>query len=145
MKQGVIPKPAWVVAGILAAVGVFFFAIALVSHRDEEAFAILGVVSWLLAGFSLLVGYVNGDARRRGMRHVMWTWLAILVPNGIGIILYFILRDPLQNYCTGCGMAVGRGYGFCPRCGVRLAAACAKCNRVCLEGWTHCAYCGTRL
>ena len=43
----------------------------------------------------LLIGYVNADARRRGMRYVMWTWLAILIPNAIGIILYFVLREPL--------------------------------------------------
>src|SRR5215213_7903850 len=53
--------------------------------------------------YLLLAGYVYNDARRRGMRHVMWTLLAIFVPNAIGFILYFIMRDPLQNPCSSCG------------------------------------------
>ena len=57
----------------------------------------------LLAGYALLIGYVYGDARRRGMRYVMWTLLAIFLFNGIGIILYFILREPLMVYCSRCG------------------------------------------
>ncbi len=43
----------------------------------------------------LLIGYVYADAKRRGMRYVMWTLLAIFIPNAIGIILYFVMRDPL--------------------------------------------------
>ena len=43
----------------------------------------------------LLVGYVWADAKRRGMNAVLWLLLAIFIPNAIGIILYFILRDPL--------------------------------------------------
>ena len=50
-----------------------------------------------LAGYTLLIGYIYGDARRRGMRYVMWTLLAIFLFNGIGIILYFILREPLHG------------------------------------------------
>ena len=57
----------------------------------------------LLAGYALLIAYVYGDARRRGMRYVMWTLLAIFLFNGIGIILYFILREPLMVYCSRCG------------------------------------------
>ena len=79
------------------------------------------VVAVLLAGYTVLVGYVYGDARRRGMRHVLWTWLAILIPNGIGIILYFILRDPLLAYCTTCGGATQPGFVYCPRCGAGVA------------------------
>ncbi|MGA7226575.1 MAG: PLDc N-terminal domain-containing protein, partial [Candidatus Acidiferrales bacterium] len=54
------------------------------------------VVVWIL-----MIGYVYGDAKRRGMRHVMWTLLAIFIPDMIGVILYFILRDPLMNKCPG--------------------------------------------
>jgi hypothetical protein len=57
----------------------------------------------ILAGYTLLIGYIYGDARRRGMRYVMWTLLAIFLFNGIGVILYFILREPLQVYCSRCG------------------------------------------
>jgi hypothetical protein len=64
----------------------------------------LGIPPFLLV-FVLLIGYVNGDARRRGMRYVLWTLLAIFIPNAIGIILYFVLRDPLMRVCQQCGTA----------------------------------------
>ena len=44
------------------------------------------------------MGFIYADAKRRRMRHVMWAWLA-LVPYFIGVILYFILRDPLPTPC----------------------------------------------
>ena len=72
-------------------------------------------------------------------------WLAILVPNGIGIILYFILRDPIPNFCTRCGAAAQQNYSFCPQCGNSLARTCFQCHGVMRASWTHCAYCGARL
>ena len=54
---------------------------------------LLGAVP--IAIYVLLLGYVWGDARRRGMNHVMWTLLALFIPSAVGIILYFILRDPV--------------------------------------------------
>ena len=62
-----------------------------------------------LGAYVLLVGYVYGDARRRGMNHVLWTLLAIFIPNAIGIILYFILRDPVPVPCPTCGDAGEEG------------------------------------
>lgn len=93
----------------------------------------------------LLVGYVYADAKRRGMRYVLWTWLAALVPNAIGIILYFVLRDPLLVHCTHCGAQARQGFAFCPKCGGSLAQACRQCRRVLEPGWTHCVHCGTSL
>jgi hypothetical protein len=99
----------------------------------------------LFFALALLVGYVYGDAKRRGMRYVMWTWLAILIPNAIGIILYFVLRDPLPVNCTQCGAQVRPGFAFCPRCGGSLTLACPQCRRAVEPNWTHCAHCGVAL
>jgi hypothetical protein len=93
----------------------------------------------------LLIGYVYADAKRRGMRYVMWTWLATLIPNAIGIILYFVLRDPLFVNCTQCGAQVRPGFAFCPKCGGSLALACPQCRGAVEQGWTHCAHCGASL
>ena len=103
------------------------------------------VMPLFLAVFVLLVGYVNGDARRRGMRHVMWTLLAIFIPNAIGVILYFILRDPLLRSCTGCGTSVSSGFAFCPKCGGALAPACPQCRAAVQPEWSHCTKCGAGL
>ena len=103
------------------------------------------VVPLALAGYTLLIGYVYGDARRRGMRYVMWTLLAIFLFNGIGIILYFILREPLLVYCSRCGAGVQPSHAFCPRCGAGVQPACPACHRTVQPGWTHCAWCGNQL
>jgi RNA polymerase subunit RPABC4/transcription elongation factor Spt4 len=147
-RNRVIPFTCWVIASI-----VFLLAFLLLSllfareHNVPVAILIIFplIVPLYLAAWTLLVGYVYGDARRRGMRHVMWTLLAIFVPNGIGIILYFILRDPLPSYCSKCGAVMPHGYAFCPRCGANMLPACPQCHRVSQVGWTHCASCGAKL
>jgi hypothetical protein len=92
-----------------------------------------------------LIGFVNGDAKRRRMRYVMWTLLAIFIPNFIGIILYFLLRDPLPQPCGACGKTADGSFSFCPHCGARLGLSCAQCHRPVEAGWVNCAYCGTKL
>jgi hypothetical protein len=104
---------------------------------------LLGVV-WAVFFFvyGLLVSYIYGDARRRGMRHVLWTVVAAVVPNGLGIIAYFLLREPLLRPCGACGAPARRGFAFCPRCGAAVAETCAACRRALEPGWSHCAHCG---
>jgi RNA polymerase subunit RPABC4/transcription elongation factor Spt4 len=97
----------------------------------------------VLAAWVLLVGFVYVDAKRRGMRQVMWTLLAIFIPNAIGIILYFLLRDPLPSPCPKCNRLVPRAFSFCPNCGTELMRVCKACHRKLEPGWVNCAYCGT--
>ena len=143
-KNRIIPLGAWITAGALASV--FFLVAAIVlSETGAPVFVrILApiVVSVFIGGYTLLVGYVYGDARRRGMRYVMWTLLAIFLTNGIGIILYFILRDPMPAYCSRCGSTSQQGFAYCPRCGANVLPACPGCRRVVQPGWSHCAWCG---
>lgn len=95
--------------------------------------------------YALLIAYVNRDAHRRGMRYVLWTLLAIFIPNGIGIILYFLLRDPLLAHCTQCGAEVRVSFAFCPHCGASMAPACPQCRRSVEAKWANCPYCGAKL
>lgn len=94
--------------------------------------------------YVLLIGYICSDAKRRGMRHVMWTLLAIFIPNSIGVILYFVLRDPLPVPCPTCGVPSGPGFAFCPKCGAELSPACPSCRRAVQRDWANCAYCGAK-
>jgi hypothetical protein len=98
-----------------------------------------------MAGYVILIGYIYGDARRRGMRYVVWTLLAIFIPNCIGILLYFLMRDPHPAYCSRCGGTMLANHAFCPHCGYSVAALCGGCQRVTQPGWTHCAWCGASL
>lgn len=92
-----------------------------------------------------LYGYIYGDAKRRGMRYVMWTLLAIFVPDFIGVILYFILRDPLPIDCPGCHGIVPSKFTFCPHCGNALRPYCSQCGKSVERNWMNCAYCGKKL
>ena len=103
--------------------------------------ALVGVA--LLGAYVLLVGYVYGDARRRGMNHVLWTLLAIFIPNAIGIILYFILRDPVPVPCPACRTPAKKGQTYCAACGTAVRAACPQCRQPVEPGWRNCTRCGT--
>ena len=97
------------------------------------------------AGYILLIGYVNGDSGRRGMSRALWTLIAIFIPNGFGIILYFILRKPRTLNCPQCNALVEPGFGFCPRCRHRLTAVCPQCQRGVNGGGKFCPYCGAEI
>ena len=95
-----------------------------------------------LGAYVLLVGYVYGDARRRGMNRVLWTLLAIFIPNAIGIILYFILREPVPVPCPACGTPAKKGHAYCAGCGAAVRAACPQCHQPVEPGWRNCTRCG---
>lgn len=143
----VIPAATWITAGCLFVIPfVVLNLLAIRHHVHPPLWFLLGVIApSCVAAYTVLVGYIYGDARRRGMRYVMWTLLAIFLSNGIGVILYFILRDPMPEYCSACGCMMHRGYAYCPRCGANMLPACGSCRRVSQAGWSHCAYCGTKL
>jgi hypothetical protein len=151
-EMKVIPGATWITAILLYVCFVVFSWTFMIPHDPNLsggprwALAIFAlVIPLFLAVFVLLIGYVNGDARRRGMRYIMWTLLAIFIPNAIGIILYFILRDPLQRSCPSCGTAVSQGFAFCSKCGAALAHACPECRSAVQPDWSHCTKCGARL
>ena len=148
----VIPGVAWAIA-ICCYLGFVALAWLVMIPRDPKlstwplwGAAIFAVVIPIFGSiFVLLVGYVNGDARRRGMRYIMWTLLAIFIPNAIGIILYFLLRDPLLRDCPNCGTSVSQGFAFCSKCGTALAHACPECRSAVQPEWSHCTKCGKSL
>jgi hypothetical protein len=148
----VIPAAAWIIAvAIYAGFTGMAWLVMLPRHPQFSAWPGWGmalfstVMPLFLSAFVLLIGYVNGDARRRGMRYVLWTLLAIFIPNAIGIILYFILRDPPLRTCPKCGVLVKSGFSFCPTCGTALSQTCPACRHAVEPGWSHCPSCGRGL
>ena len=105
--------------------------------------ALVGSVS--AAVYVMLIGYVWGDAKRRGMRYGVWTLLVVCIPNAVGIIIYFILRDPLAAVCQSCGAVASKGHAFCAACGAALQATCPQCHRLVDGGWRYCIQCGATL
>jgi hypothetical protein len=145
----------WTAALVCLAVAVLTGSIFLLPgflERDGKAIALASPLFLLtlvgvafLGAYLLLVGYVWGDARRRGMNHVLWTLLAIFIPNAIGIILYFILRDPVAVPCPGCGTPAKKGHAYCSGCGAPVRTACPSCRQPVETGWRNCARCGAPL
>ena len=153
-EMKVIPRGAWVVATVAS---VTIFAIvccvmvlsSLDDHRvDPGIILVIGVVGLgmvFLFTYVLLLGYIYGDARRRAMRPVLWLLLAIFAPSAIGIILYFILRQPIPHGCPKCGAITPIGSAFCPACGEQLMQSCPACRSAVEPGWSHCPRCGASL
>ena len=79
---------------------------------------VLGIV---LAIWLLCLGFVFADARRRGMRSVLWVLVAALFPHLLGFLLYFVLRQPIVALCTRCGKTVSNHQRFCSWCGISAA------------------------
>ena len=117
-------------------------------HPVLSSFAIAGlvaIVSLIIAPWILMVGYVNRDAKRRGMNSALWTLLCIvLMPAylAVGFIIYFLVREPLPYPCPKCGSTVGPRFNFCPSCRCDLRPSCPSCKREIVESDKFCAYCG---
>jgi len=148
----VIPRTAWIIsAAIYLALTTPLYLFVIPNDRDlaqwprwGQALFVYGMLA-LVIPLIALIGYVYGDAKRRGMRYVMWTLLAFFIPYGIGVILYFILRDPLPKPCSGCGKLVKPGFAFCPHCGTTMQPTCPNCGRAVESSWTNCPQCGQKL
>jgi RNA polymerase subunit RPABC4/transcription elongation factor Spt4 len=130
--------------GFVGIVAVLVFA-ALTdkNHPPLAVMVLLGiVVGTAIACYILLIGYVNRDAGRRGMSRLLWTLVAVFIPNALGIVLYFVLRKPRTLNCPQCGARVEPSFGFCPRCRYRLNAVCPRCQRGVNAADKFCPYCG---
>ena len=142
-----VPTWAWGLAGIAFIAAQWFFNISLPRQPHPPAAwsrPLLGLLAGVGAGcFLLLIGYINRDAQRRGMSSALWTIVALVIPNALGILLYFVLRQPLRRACPQCAYAVQDAFNFCPRCNCKLTPNCPQCQRVISAGDVFCPYCGT--
>jgi len=107
---------------------------------------LLGLLFGTLAAFVLLlIGYVNGDSKRRGMNSTLWTLLVIFIPNAIGFILYFLLRQPILVPCPQCGTATHANVNYCPKCKYNLRPTCPNCKHAISPEDRFCSYCAHEL
>ncbi|MGA8153563.1 MAG: zinc ribbon domain-containing protein [Terriglobales bacterium] len=145
----IVPGWAWGLAVVAFAAAQVLMHV--VVPRDPNAPPLWGrillglLAGAVLGGYLLLLGYVNRDAGRRGMSRVLWTAVAILVPNGLGVVLYFILRQPILGVCPSCASPVLSGFNYCPKCNFRLSPSCPQCQHIVRADDTYCANCGAAL
>ena len=123
--------------------------VATLTDKNPPPLAVMvpgGIIAGaIFACYILLIGYINRDAGRRGMSRLLWTLVAICIPNALGIVLYFILRKPQTMICPQCAAALEPGFGFCPCCRYRVSPVCPQCQRSVQEGDKYCPYCGNDL
>ena len=139
------PWAYYLFTSILLIVAVLFVTIVGRDHNAPRLVVrfLLGVLAGTVLGcYAVLIGYINQDSGRRGMSRVLWTLMAIFVPNGLGIVLYFVLRKPRTTHCPQCDAEVEPGFSFCPRCQNRLQPTCPHCKRSVDPNNKFCPYCG---
>jgi len=145
----VIPTWAWVLA-VLGFVGTQVAFDLLIGREPNApppwARPLLGLLVGLVVGcYLLLIGYINRDSKRRGMSPMLWTIVAIIIPNALGMILYFVLRQALQTACPRCGHVIHPAFAFCPQCSYKLTPICSQCQRSVGVNDVYCPYCGNSL
>jgi len=112
------------------------------------AVGIVTGVGFFIAAFLLMLGYVNRDAKRRGMNSLLWTLLVLVLSPGyvgIGFIIYFLIREPLPYPCPRCSQPVGPRFNFCPNCKCDLHPSCPNCKHEIAETDKYCPYCAYEL
>ena len=141
-----VPARTGVVISAILALGAWTLFVVITDEPPIGFRIPLGfLMAALILTYGFLVSYVYGDAKRRGMRHVLWTLIAMFVPNALGFLAYFMLRDPLLQPCPACGATARRDFAFCPQCGSPLPRVCPNCRRPVEPSWPHCAHCGQKL
>jgi hypothetical protein len=116
-----------------------------------SALSVAGMVTGmgiLLGSLFLAFGYVNRDAKRRGMNSALWTILVMVLSPGwlaLGFFIYFLMREPLPYNCPQCGATVGARFNYCPNCKCNLRPTCPQCKREVGETDKFCPYCACDL
>jgi MFS family permease len=145
-----IPK-AMVAVAALGLLGMEALLICVAFRHDPHAPPMaLQVLIATLAGIvlgviMLLIGYVNRDAKRRGMNYGLWTILVIFIPYAMGYVIYFLVRHPIPGKCPQCGATTNPAFNFCPKCKFNLHPACPQCHRGIEVGALFCPYCSADL
>lgn len=160
--------PRWLIVLVillfLVAQGIAFLVNMSAPQRGDEIFppelkgnpalaslALAGIVtliSLFMATFIFLVAYVNRDAARRGMNAALWTILILIfLPTWglIGLIIYFLMREPLPYPCPQCAATVSARFNFCPNCKCNLQPSCPQCKHEVAELDKFCPFCGNDL
>jgi hypothetical protein len=139
--------PTWsIVLATLIFIGVQYLFHGVMPHHKHELLPmrLLMGYSWgtALASYVLLVGYVSRDVKRRKMHAGLWMLIVVLLPGGIGAVVYFILRQPMLSPCPHCRTEIKAGYHFCPQCQFQLAPVCGRCFRGVQITDVYCVQCG---
>jgi len=100
------------------------------------------ITATALASYVLLAGYVSRDVQRRNMSAALWMLIVVVMPGGIGAVVYFLLRQPILMRCPNCTSELTAGVHFCPQCRFQVAPVCGQCFRGVQITDVFCPQCG---
>lgn len=109
---------------------------------------LVGVVLLFIIGFYVALGMIiYKDAKAHGMPAGVWTLVALLIPNLIGVIIYLVVRANKEKnvYCSKCKTQVEQDYNICPQCQAIFEEVCQVCNKAIKEDQSICPYCGSEV
>jgi hypothetical protein len=105
--------PLWSVAGAVVAFTLmeYLMWVVVAAHRHHPPNLPFGFRFYVnisigaLAGlYVLMIGYISRDSPRRGMSVPLWMVVCVVIPSGIGAVLYFLLRLPVLSLCPACNV-----------------------------------------
>ncbi len=139
--------PAWsILLAIIVFAAVQYLFHAVLPHQKHEMLPmrLLMGYSWgtAFASYVLLVGYVSRDVKRRNMSAKLWMLIVIVMPGGIGAVVYFLLRQPILSRCPHCTTEIAASFHFCPQCQFQMAPVCGQCFRGVQITDVYCPQCG---
>ncbi|SEG63100.1 Phospholipase_D-nuclease N-terminal [Bryocella elongata] len=140
-----IPRWAMVGAVLVFAAMQWVFHVVMPHHKHEVlALRLMMSYTWgaLWASYVLLIGYVSRDTQRRGMSPALWMLVCMILPGGIGAVVYFLLRQPELSRCPNCATSIASSYNFCPQCQFQTAPVCGICHRGVRITDVYCTQCG---
>lgn len=80
---------------------------------------------WVLICFTLIIiaciflwTWTYKDAKNRGLNAKLWTLIVILAPNGVGLLIYFLVgRKQSFIKCSNCSNSIPSDSKYCNKCG----------------------------
>jgi len=142
--------PAWsIVLAVALFVAMQFVFHGMMPHHKHEMLPMRLMMGYtwgaLFASYALLLGYVSRDVRRRGMSPALWMLVCVVLPGGIGAVIYFMLRQPILQRCPNCSTEIDANHHFCSQCQFQVSPVCGVCHRGVKITDAFCTQCGHEL
>lgn len=96
-----------------------FISVTVIGFYFFDAVGLL--VSFTILALAVLGTWTYRDAKSKGLNAGLWTAIVLLVPNFIGLIIYFLVaRKEEVIKCNNCNSLVPRASNYCMSCGSEL-------------------------
>lgn len=142
----------WVITVLMGLMVASFFLLtplgSNMSADDQKALVVIGIIMLLVIVIVSGIGIaVYKDASKIGMNPWLWLLIVFYAPNGIGVIIYLVVRhsEKKKPRCGNCLSLLEEDFVVCPKCGHELKSACSNCGKPVEDDWIICPHCKLEL